>query len=461
MHSNKKFKTASKSAGNNKVDYKKYPLHHAAENNQVDVMRGLLKKEEGKEDVDVNAVEDINKETALHFAARCGHKEAVEFLLTAGANVNAKNKDNETPLYYASKHYYVEVANILLEKGADASIVSTYGYTPLHFWSFRGDVDMVKAVLAAGADTNISAKNKYNETPLHWASKRGHSDVVEILLGKGADVNIVSIYGYTPLHFWSFRGNINMVRAVLAAGAGASVNVINKHKETALHLASRRGHSCVVMILLAANASSLLKNDRNKTPVNLASNDEIERIFQNAEIELRKMQSVKIGERGISPIDIVLTSEANLTRYAYDVEVYRWLQGQFGCYDQLYKDLQQGQFGCYNWLIYAQYKIIRRMNLERDASEVIRFLRWKPLNKDYKEIVIADYTNIELERLIATNIDAIYKGETTPLCWAAAKGYREVEKYLLEKSAEVAQPNIQPNTQLDATQIAGVSRYLS
>ncbi|MBD0391597.1 ankyrin repeat domain-containing protein [Wolbachia endosymbiont of Pentalonia nigronervosa] len=366
-------------------------------------------------------------------------------------------------LHWAAKKNNVNMMRALLATSTDVDSRDRQGETALHYAAGYDCKEAVEFLLAAGAD--IDAKNQYDETPLYCASKHYCVEVVKILLGKGADASIVSIYGYTPLHWWSLRGNISMVRAVLAAGAGASINVINKYKETALHWAAQHGHKGIVMILLAAGAgaSSLLKNDRNKTPINLANGGEIGKIIQNSESELKKMREEKIGKNKISPLDIILASEANLIRYAYDAEVYRWLQGQFGCYDQLYKDLQQGQFGYYNGLIYAQYQTIRRMNLERDASEAIHFLvlaGWKLMDKDSKEIAIADCSNIELERLIATNIDAIYKGETTPLRWAAAKGYREVEKYLLEKSAEVAQPNIQPNTQLDATQIAGVGRYL-
>lgn len=40
--------------------------------------------------------------TALHFAAAGGHKEAVEYAIKLGLDVNAKNNNGDTPLHLAS-----------------------------------------------------------------------------------------------------------------------------------------------------------------------------------------------------------------------------------------------------------------------------------------------------------------------------------------------------------------------
>ncbi len=60
----------------------------------------------------------INKEdrygyTPLHFAAKEGHKEVVEFLCDCGADLNAHNKFGETPLDYAIENDHKEVVDFL------------------------------------------------------------------------------------------------------------------------------------------------------------------------------------------------------------------------------------------------------------------------------------------------------------------------------------------------------------
>ena len=51
--------------------------------------------------------------TPLHFAARGGHKEVVEFLCACGADVNAQNKFGQTPLDYATEKDHKEVMDFL------------------------------------------------------------------------------------------------------------------------------------------------------------------------------------------------------------------------------------------------------------------------------------------------------------------------------------------------------------
>ena len=51
-----------------------------------------------------------------------GHKELVEFLLSRGADVNARAIYGTTPLFQAYRRGNVEIARILLRHGADRSL---------------------------------------------------------------------------------------------------------------------------------------------------------------------------------------------------------------------------------------------------------------------------------------------------------------------------------------------------
>ena len=51
----------------------------------------------------------------MNFAASGGHKEIVELLITAGADVNAKDEDGDTPLDNAK--YKPETADLLRKHG--------------------------------------------------------------------------------------------------------------------------------------------------------------------------------------------------------------------------------------------------------------------------------------------------------------------------------------------------------
>lgn len=66
----------------------------------------------------VNAKEDSNNETALMFATAAGNIEAVSALIRNGADVNAKARNGATALSAAISKGYTEIKNILINNGA-------------------------------------------------------------------------------------------------------------------------------------------------------------------------------------------------------------------------------------------------------------------------------------------------------------------------------------------------------
>ncbi|XP_070550278.1 receptor-interacting serine/threonine-protein kinase 4-like [Ptychodera flava] len=86
----------------------------------------------------------VNEATALHVAAQFGHKDVVETLIGAKANIEALTKKGSTPLHLAAQEGHKDVAEILI-----------------------------------GAKANIEALTKDNSMPVHLASGKGHLDIVK------------------------------------------------------------------------------------------------------------------------------------------------------------------------------------------------------------------------------------------------------------------------------------------
>ena len=70
--------------------------------------------------------------TDLHHAAYGGHREVVEELISAGADVNARNGSDRTPLHAAAHGNKPGVVEMLLVAGADVDARGEFGQTPLH-----------------------------------------------------------------------------------------------------------------------------------------------------------------------------------------------------------------------------------------------------------------------------------------------------------------------------------------
>ena len=178
-------------------------------------------------------------ETSLMTASRTGGTEAVRLLLDHGADVSKKEDSHgQTALMWAVAQKHPAVVRVLLEHGAsvdDRSIVypkvisssgnadlsGVYeidqgGYTPLLFAARHGDLESARLIVAAGADVNDAAP--MGTSPLVVAAHSGHGTLAAFLLEEGADHNAADA-GYTALHAGVLRGDLELVKTLLAHGA--------------------------------------------------------------------------------------------------------------------------------------------------------------------------------------------------------------------------------------------------
>jgi len=246
--------------------------------------------------------------TLLHAAAKGGQTETVKFLLAGGADVNAKADDGGTPLHLTAEEGNPDVAKVLIAKGADLKAKDNRGSTPLHVSATYDRKDVAEVLIANGAD--IEMADKHGWRPLHaaaWGSARGASTckaVAELLIAKGADVNAQDNDFGPPLHASVVLNNKDVTELLIANGAdvnmggagsyapytplywavtngcpeiapllvekGADVNA-QVHGDTPLHAAVQLALWETVELLLSHGADVNARDDRGRTPLQLAN----------------------------------------------------------------------------------------------------------------------------------------------------------------------------------------------
>ena len=119
--------------------------------------------------------------TALHFAAFFADAQVVEFLVTRGAEVDARGTGwmTGTALHSAASRRRADIAQVLLDAGADPNVRQAKGWTPLHSGAHNGSAELVRMLLDAGADP--SPADDDGATPVQLSEAEGHADTVALL----------------------------------------------------------------------------------------------------------------------------------------------------------------------------------------------------------------------------------------------------------------------------------------
>jgi len=149
----------------------------------------------------------------LAIAARAAALNVMQYLLSAGADVNGRTPPGETPLMLAafffeeaglgrSSSRHERAAQMLVSAGADVNNLP-HNYTPLAYAAYQGNERMVEYLLKQGAQVDSGAQGggTYVNTPLMMAAIQGHEGVARILLRAGANADIRVYGGHTAAEF--------------------------------------------------------------------------------------------------------------------------------------------------------------------------------------------------------------------------------------------------------------------
>jgi len=205
-------------------------------------------------------------------AIKLGDKDEVERLLMLNPILIHAKDEGLSPIMVAAYQHEPEVASFLADKtvainifeaaatgkinniirllARDPKLVSVYsvdGFQPLGLACYFGHVDAAEYLVKAGAPVSAPSLNDLSAAPIHSAASGRHSKIVKMLLEHHTDPNIREEGGYTSLHIAAQNGDPEMIRILLFGGADLLLK--DDDDRTALDLALAGGHEKAAILL--------------------------------------------------------------------------------------------------------------------------------------------------------------------------------------------------------------------
>ncbi len=192
----------------------------------------------------------------LHAAAHSGDAAAIERLIAAKSDLNARDPYGRTPLHVAAYARKGDAIRALMKAGANPGLLEKDRYDAVTIASVANDEDTLRLLLSLGASAKLIT-SRYDGTALIAAAHLGHHGVVRQLIAAGAPLDHVNNLHWTALIESIVLGDggprhVETLRALVAAGANLQLADRNGH--TPLRLAQARRYRAMVEILEKAGA---------------------------------------------------------------------------------------------------------------------------------------------------------------------------------------------------------------
>jgi ankyrin repeat protein len=221
--------------------------------------------------------------TALHWAVYHDDADLVKRLIEAGADVRKSNRYGSTPLSEAAVTGNTEIIARLLKAGADVESPNADGQTALMVVARSGNVAAAKLLLARGAGVD-AAERWRDQTPLMWAAAQSQPEMMQLLIRHGARVDARSAVndwerqmsaeprahfrpagGLTPLLYAARQGCTECARVLVKAKA--DLDMADPEGVTPMLLAIMNLHFDFARVLLEAGANVNKWDWRGRTPL--------------------------------------------------------------------------------------------------------------------------------------------------------------------------------------------------
>ncbi|KAK3352416.1 ankyrin repeat protein [Lasiosphaeria hispida] len=311
-------------------------------------------------------IQDRDGLTALHIAVVSRNMDAIDLLVSSGANCMLKDKRGMTPAHLAAElgfqkalEYFIQmpqrefgrtrggasllhvislwfggllVRNFIVTKRALVNVVDKQRRTPLHYACMANNLSAAEHLVRLGAMVNLRDEN--GRTPLHEAIRGNATGTALLLLDAGADYKATDAFGQNCLHMSLRYGSRELVQRFL--GLGVDINAIDSFGLRPIHRACGSGHVADIADLIRSGADWSLAVANRESPLDSAvetmSVDVVEFVIaslENSALSPRRKKAVlDHALRVASEFEFTAIEQILLKAGAYvdrrDIKVKRW-----------------------------------------------------------------------------------------------------------------------------------------
>jgi FOG: Ankyrin repeat len=235
------------------------PVYNYIYDGENDGLEKYIK--ENKKTINLDYLDELIY-SPLYYAIMCENIEAVDILLSYGADVDLYDETSgyDSPLFMAIDYEFHEIITLLVSYEANVNAINQYGATPI-LWATRMDAITFKHLIENGAD--VTAIDTMNWNILHYAAAAGNEDIYNLCLIAGIDELARTDVGYSVAHAAVFGSNVELLQKLLDKGIPLEPQLDDG--TTLLHMARKDEMAFFIMNNYECDYTALDKN--NLTPL--------------------------------------------------------------------------------------------------------------------------------------------------------------------------------------------------
>jgi len=188
-------------------------LCQAAKVGSLTTLRQLL----ADASIDINEQNRFGR-TALHYACRGGHTQAIRLLIEEGhARVDILSNTLSSTAHDCCRFGHADALRLLLQVDDElVHLVNSFGSLPIHIACNAGYANCVQVLLEWSS--SISARNKKGLTPIHIACENADEEIAHLLLERSTHTQLLirDAYDSLPLHHACQNNMLSVVETMLA-----------------------------------------------------------------------------------------------------------------------------------------------------------------------------------------------------------------------------------------------------